>query len=257
MVFDVTVGLVNGADEEVRSMMPNHGRRSSYPYLVWGLALALAGCGSSPESPVAPSTPIAASTPPGHHTVSGTVLEAFGGTFRPISGSRTIFFWVQQRTERGITGSVLPVRSDASGRYSATVPDSHVSVAAWSQSELQPCLTNTDVRMDTTLDVQVVPIAETQSAAARRLRSDGPIISGQVYEMTAEGGRPVPGAEVFVDISIDVYYAFTKTDDLGRFFLCRINSPIRIDVGKTGYQWESRFLPGGTSTDWDIELKRN
>jgi hypothetical protein len=132
-----------------------------------------------------------------------------------------------------------------------------VSVAAWSQAELQPCLTGTDVHTDTRLDVQVIPIAETQSAAARQLRSDGPVVSGQVYEMTPEGGRPVPGAEVFVDISIDVYHAFTKADDLGRFFLCRINSPIRIDVGKTGYQWESRFLPGGSSADLDIELKRN
>ena len=75
--------------------------------------------------------------------------------------------------------------------------------------------------------------------------------------MTAAGKRPLPGAEIFVDISIDVYQAFTKTDDLGRFFLCRINSPIRIDVGMTGYRWESRFVGGSASTDLDIELGRN
>ena len=48
--------------------------------------------------------------------------------------------------------------------------------------------------------------------------------------MTAAGKRPLPGAEIFVDISIDVYQAFTKTDDLGRFFLCRINSPIALTL---------------------------
>ena len=62
--------------------------------------------------------------------------------------------------------------------------------------------------------------------------------------------------EASVDISVDVYHAFTKTDVVGRFYLCRINSPIRIDVGMTGYQWESRYLRGA-SADLEIELRRN
>ena len=237
--------------------MPNHDRRSSRSPLVWTLGLALAGCGSSPESPVAPSNPVAPSTRPGYHTVSGTIFEALGDTFRPVSGSRTIFFWIEQRTERGNSASVLPVSTDANGRYSASVPNSRVSVSAWSRAELQPSLINTEVRTDTLLDVKVIPVAEVQSIAARQLQSDGPIVSGQVYETTAAGARPVPGAEIVVDIAVDVYHAYTKADDLGRFFLCRIDSPIRIDIGMTGYRWESRFLPGGTATDFDIELKRN
>ena len=237
--------------------MCNRHRRSSRPHVVWSLALGLAACGTSPESPVAPSAPVTPAARPGYHTVSGTVFEAFGGTFRPITGSRTIFFWVEQRTERGSSGSSLPVITDANGHYTASVPDSRVSVAAWSRTELQPCLTSTEVRTDTVLDVQVIPAAEAQSVAARQLQSDRPTVSGQVYEMTAAGKRPLPGAEIFVDISIDVYQAFTKTDDLGRFFLCRINSPIRIDVGMTGYRWESRFVGGSASTDLDIELGRN
>ena len=236
--------------------MLNHHQRSSRRHLVWSLALALAGCGGSPESPVAPSTPVTDRPRPGDHTVSGTVLEAFGGMFRPAVGSRTIFFWVEQRTERGSNASVLPVVTDANGHYTASVPDSRVSISAWSRAVLQPCLINTEVRTDTLLDVQVVPIAEAQSGAARQLQSEGPIVSGQVYETTPEGNRPVPGADVIVDISVDVYHAFTKTDVLGRFFLCRISSPIRIDVGMTGYQWESRYL-SGASTDLDIELRRN
>jgi hypothetical protein len=150
----------------------------------------------------------------------------------------------------------MPVTTDANGRYTASVPDSRVSVAAWSRAELQPCLINAEVRTDTLLDVQVVPVAEAQSVAARQLQSEGPIVSGQVYEMTPGGKRPVPGADVIVDISVDAYYAFTKTDVVGRFLLCRINAPIRIDVGTTGYQWESRFLPGA-STDLEIELRRH
>jgi len=236
--------------------MPNHRQRSSRPHLVCGLALALAGCGSSPESPVAPSPPVTAPTRPGYHTVSGTVLEAFGGTFRPAAGTRTIFFWVEQRTERGSTGSVMPVNTDATGRYTASVPDSRVSVSAWSRAELQPCLINAEVRTDTSLDVRVVPVAEAQSVAARQLQSEGPIVSGQVYEITPQGNQPVPGADIIVDISVDVYHAFTKTDVVGRFYLCRINSPIRIDVGMTGYQWESRYLRGA-SADLEIELRRN
>jgi hypothetical protein len=236
--------------------MPHHHRCSSRPHLVWSLALALAGCDSSPESPVAPSAPVTDPTRPGYHTLSGTVLEAFGGTFRPAARTRTLFFWVEQRTERGSSASVMPVNTDANGRYTASVPDSRVSVSAWSRAELQPCLINAEVRTDTLLDVQVVPIAEAQSVAARQLQSEGPIVSGQVYERTPAGNRPVADADVIVDISVDVYHAFTKTDVVGRFFLCRISAPIRIDVGMTGYQWESRFLRDA-STDLEIELRRN
>jgi hypothetical protein len=236
--------------------MPNHHQRSSRPHLAWGLALALTGCGSSPESPVAPSAPVTAPARPGNLTVSGTVLEAFGATFRPAAGPRTIFFWVEQRTERGSIGSAMPVNTDANGHYTASVPGSRVSISAWSRAELQPCLINAEVRTDTLLDVHLVPVAEAQSLAARHLQLEGPIVSGQVYERTPAGDQPVPGADVIVDISIDVYHAFTKTDVVGRFYLCRINSPIRIDVGMTGYQWESRFL-SGPSTDLAIELRRN
>ena len=137
--------------------MLNHHERSSRRHLVWSLALALAGCGDSPESPVAPSTPVTDRPRPGEHTVSGTVLEAFGGMFRPAVGSRTIFFWVEQRQEPVGAMTVVAAGSkftNANGHLPASVPDSRVSISAWSRAVLQPCLINTEVHADTLLNVQ-------------------------------------------------------------------------------------------------------
>ena len=240
------------------SAMPPHRKASARHHLVWGLVVVLAGCGDSPVGPPTAPTPAPATTavPPGHHTVSGTVFEAAGGGFRPLSASRTIFFWVEQRTDRGSTGWSQPVTTDANGRYSTSVPDSRVSVSAWSRAELQPCLNSAQVLADTTLDVHVIPEREAQSAAADQLRSRGPIVTGQVYEVTGAGPRPLPGADIWVDISLDVYHALTKTDELGRFFLCHIDVPVRIDVDLAGYQGVSRFMRGDSDTYLDIVLSR-
>ena len=150
----------------------------------------------------------------------------------------------------------MPVETDTNGRYTAAVPDSKVSVGAWSRADLQPCLSAADVRRDTTLDVHVVPETQAQSPAARDLRSELPLITGQVYETTAAGPRPLPGAAILVDILMEVYHGFTRTDELGRFFLCRINSPIRIEVSLEGYRWVAREVRGSADVRVDIELTR-
>ena len=68
--------------------------------------------------------------------------------------------------------------------------------------------------------------------------------------------RPLPDAAIWVDVSVDVYQAFTKTNDAGGFFLCRLDAPVRIDVELGGFVGASLSLGSGEQAPLEIELKR-
>jgi hypothetical protein len=227
--------------------------------IVIAITIVFGACDTRPPTfPVAPSTtPLPIVQPTAQHTLSGTVSELIGGMRRPIA-FRRLFLWIERQTGPGtFTGSSHPIMSDHNGRYSLSVPESNVSVSAWEPGELQPCLARTDVRTDTNLDVEVVSGTDALAGwTPEQLAAARPIVTGFVYEATADGRRPLPDAAIWVDISIDVYHGFTRTDDSGRFFLCRINSPIRIDVDLAGYEGTWRSLRGGGDEYLAIELRR-
>jgi hypothetical protein len=84
-----------------------------------------------------------------------------------------------------------------------------------------------------------------------------PVITGYVYEATPQGRRPLAGVHVSVDASWDVWVAYTRTDETGRFFLCRVNAPVQMVVSAgNGYQdwWQS--IPGTGDMVLEVELKR-
>jgi hypothetical protein len=53
-----------------------------------------------------------------------------------------------------------------------------------------------------------------------------------------------------------MYIAATVTDADGRFYFCRVNDSVRIDVDADGYQARSEFIQGGRDVFLEIELTR-
>lgn len=96
----------------------------------------------------------------------------------------------------------------------------------------QPRIASVSVDKDTTIDVQVFPAEScaTPSSAA------GSMITGFVCETTPDGRKPLRGAEAWLDLGQDAYVANTETDETGRFFFCRVNTCVRMDVFADGYQ---------------------
>lgn len=234
-----------------------HPPRLSYrtaSLLAWCvLASFSAGCDSTPVTPAAPS-PAAPPTPPAaRHTLSGTVSELVDGLPRPVGADLTVWVWVEQ----GTMGSSQSARTDQNGRYSLPVPDSRVFATSAKRGALQPCLATTEVRSDTTLDVELISESDTLSARVPdRWLSAHPLVTGIVYAPTEGGRLPLSGATITADVLVDVYQAFTKTDEQGRFFLCRINAPIRIDFDAAGYEGTSRSVRGDVDTRLEVALTR-
>jgi hypothetical protein len=218
-------------------------------FLMLALASSVACSESSrpPDSPLAPSSP-PPSPPP--YVVSGILFAAGDGGSRPLAG-RTVWLWVEQEAgPRSSRGSSQSAVTDSSGRYTSRVPESRVYVSAWQRGEQQSCLAAADVRSDTTLDVEISP-----AGSATPLTPAGPFVSGTVYETTPQGRKPLPDASIWLDASIDAYVGYTETDDAGRFLLCRVNKPVRMDVYRPGYQSAWRPLSGTADMVIDIELQ--
>jgi hypothetical protein len=221
------------------------------------LGAVMAGCdGRSPAPPVAPSPAVPPAPSAPRHTLSGTVSEFIDGVSRPVSAV-TVWLWLEQRTPQSIMGSAQSAITDQAGRYTLSVPDSRVFASSGKPGALQMCLATTEVRSDTTLDVELISERDTLSGRIPDYwRLAHPLVTGVVYESTATGRLPLSNVAIFVDVLVDVYQAFTKTDESGRFFLCRVNAPIRMDFDLAGYQGTSRSAGGDVDANLEIELTR-
>jgi hypothetical protein len=257
---DHAIGARDADNRAVKGTSLNGGRdRIAWTASVFALCVLIvivAACDRAPVTPVAPSAaaPPAPSLP--RHTLSGTVVELIDGVPRPV-GALTVWLWMEQQTSRGRMGSSQSVMTNQDGRYSLSVPDSRVFVSAAKQGAVQPCLATTEVRSDTTLDVEL--ISETDTLLGKvpdRWLSAHPLVTGVVYEATAGGRLPLSGAAIYVDVLVDVYQAFTRTDRSGRFLLCRVNAPIRMDFDLPGYEGTSRSVRGDIDTTLEIALTR-
>jgi hypothetical protein len=197
--------------------------------LVCGVLLPGAACDSS--APTAPTPP----PPPATYGVTGVVSETVDGISRPLADtSLWLTIWETEGLPAGLTlrGSGLDLITDSKGRYTARVPKSRVFVTVHGFKR-QPCIASGSVNKDTTIDVQVFPQGRSIPMPPSSL---GPIITGFVYETTAAGRKPLRGAEAWLDISQDGYVANTETDETGHFFLCRVDTRVRMDVFMTGYE---------------------
>lgn len=209
----------------------------------------LAGCDTSATLPASPSSP----PQPISFVLSGDVAETVNGVSRPVADHYLALFI--QETEGlppGLTlrGSVQQVTTDQNGRYTTHVPKSRVFVSAvWGKR--QPCVASASVSKDTVLDVEVF----SGSSVAPPMAA-GPLITGFVYETTPQGRKPLRGAAAWLDLFSDMYIAATVTDADGRFYFCRVNDSVRMDVDAEGYQARSEFIHGARDVFLEIELTR-
>ena len=144
--------------------------------------------------------------------------------------------------------------TDDNGRYTAQVPPgSRVFVYARGPSgTLQPCLASAAVDKDTTIDVQVAPAGSSLTPPA----SPSPMITGFVYETTAQGRKPLRDVTAWLEVGFGASFvvAFTQTDEAGRFFFCRVSVPVRMGV--SSYQDWFQSIPGTGDLSFEIELRR-
>ena len=247
-VFQVNDGRIPGRLNAVGSVarLGMEGSLSMFRGLLGASLLAsLAGCHSS--VPTSPTEALPAATT--SYTASGILSERVDGISRPLAGRQV---WL--RIEQPNAGRTHWVATDQNGRYTAQVPKARVFVSAWHPpDQRQPCLASAAVDTDTTLDVEVAPV----QSAVQPPASASPLITGFVYETTPQGRNPLRGVHVSVDASMDAWVAYTRTDDAGRFFLCRVNTPVQLVVSSgKGHQDWWRSIPGTTDMVLEIELKR-
>jgi hypothetical protein len=217
---------------------------------VTSLVTVLAGCDVfSPTSPASPSPPLQ----PASFVLSGVVAENANGTSRPVADQfLALFIQETEGLPPGISlrGSVQYVTTDHDGRYTASVPRGRVFVSAvWGKQ--QPCVASASVNRDTVLDVEVFSGSSVAPPTAA-----GPMITGLVYETTPQGRKPLRSAAAWLDLFSDAYIAATVTDADGRFYFCRVNDSVRMDVDAEGYQAQSQFIQGAKDMFLEIELKR-
>jgi hypothetical protein len=239
--------------------------------LVAGVAACSEGGGvtpfpTSPSPPLVPRPGPPGSTfppiPPGIYSLSGVITESVPQGSRPLSGV-SVNAWVQTAT---IGYSYMfaygPRVTDAQGRYElAGIPaGARVRLQVSGQGYVQQCATpEVHVNLSIRLDATLVPRASVSSSPASMPRSSPGFrqISGVVYEVTAQGRRPVPDSFVDYEPISDVPAAITFTDAQGRFLLCGIpeagNSLIGASIGVGRFAYVT--VPPGPDASIDIEIR--
>jgi len=197
------------------------------------LAGVAVGCGGSAvTSPTAPASippltgsPFPPGTTSGPNSVAGFITEMTSQGPRPVSGV-SVSAWVDLgRLAYSYMWGNGARASDTAGRYElGNLPDgASVTVQIWKTDYVQQCAAPTfTVSGTTTLDLRLVSRALVSAdpasvpAPAQGFRN----VSGVVYENTAVGKRPVPGAPVDFEPFEDFPAAITYSDAQGRYLLC-------------------------------------
>ena len=189
----------------------------------------------------------------GTRQVAGVVTELSAGGRHALAGA-SVWLWVSLANGNGFR--MRPAVTDSAGAYRfASVPDGDVILLADAEGFDQPCAAaaRTVNRDTTTLNIDLV----SRTHPLPSLASAPPTVSGVVFEMTADGRKPVPGALVTFESFPDLVTAMTTSDDAGRYSLCM------LPVGLGGISaWRSPFaltdlaVPVSGSIVLDLELKR-
>lgn len=211
-----------------------------------------------------PGTP--SPTVPSPVTVSGTVFE-----LTPLATVPGANVALLVRSGLGAQPWLFfATTSDNAGRYSVSgVPAGGISIAAAPGSGYYtPCPAGWDVvRVDRSFDVYVVSgaLLPTLPLGGVPTSNSSIWVSGNVYESTSTGTRPVAGATVRLtdDDSDPRVGSTTLTDAVGRYLLCPpipstgTDVVIPVRVSKEGYAPTSRpVVLGWDYSGVDIELTR-
>ena len=197
--------------------------------------LALISCGDPPASP---------SPDLNGPVISGTVYEYGPFERRPLANAPLD---ISPKSDYMIPSAV----TDAVGRYTSTrqsnVLGGEFKVRVDVPGYYQPCYAGTVLRSETTLDAHVVSGSVLSTSG---VPSSMPVVeivvSGQVFDRTAQGDRPIPGATVIGDSSDPDFSnnptpaATTLTDGSGRYVLCGLRVGMGIIASADGYQANSR-----------------
>jgi len=141
------------------------------------------------------------------------------------------------------------------------LPSATIVLEGYAPGYDHPCA-NTVIFNGTTATENIEVVAQSHplpDAATTR-----PRITGLVYETTADGRKPIPGARVFFDPmgGMGLVAAITTTDANGRYAFCNVTPALpnwtqRIDAVKDGYVTNGQDVNvvGDTELQLDIELK--
>jgi len=195
----------------------------------------------------------------GSGSISGVISERSSDGLRPLADA-TVYAWVQLANGSGYARG--GTQSGPDGKFTVTqLPSATIVLEGYAPGYDHPCA-NTVIFNGTTATENIEVVAQSHplpDAATRR-----PRITGTVYETTADGRKPIPGARVFFDPmgGMGLVAAITTTDANGRYAFCNVTPALpnwtqRIDAVKDGYVTNGQDVNvvGDTELQLDIELK--
>jgi hypothetical protein len=206
------------------------------------------------DLPAAPSAPITATSQ--NAIVSGIVSLSHAGSVTPYAGV-DVWGWAQMA---GSGHRIGPVRTDVHGRYTFhVIPGTFVRVQV--AATYQPCVAGVSARGSVTRDVYIISDPDQLGGhLPAHLLGDTPILSGLVFETTAQGRQPVARARVELDMLYGMgdVSATTLTDTEGRYVLCGLSGHDSTSVyaSKAGYRLAdvgSVALNGNTVHDIEVQ----
>ena len=230
------------------------------------VALIIAACGrpTPPTAPtVSPATPGGPSpsgppVPKGNGTVSGVVYDATTG--QPLGGV-SYSAWVDTGSfgysYMWATGAH---HTDAGGHYQLVgLANASVRLQLWKDGYKQQCASSpvSVVGGDTTMDAQMVPLAQLFTTSAAWMTSPGTrVVSGTVFLETNGTRTPATGAFVDFEPLEDFPAAVTTSDSQGRYLLCGLPSTASAYLGAAaGGKVTYLTVPAGETTGVDIVIE--
>lgn len=223
--------------------------------------LVLAACsGGSSEGPggnvgsPAPQPPAPAPPPPAFVVRgelfsfdTGMIANADVNLWVQIPGSGDSYWWTNG-----------PLQSDGLGLFEAKVPESDIFLLADNDDFVQPCAVRNKVTQDVEVRIEMLPKSALNVIDAPRPQlSFEPSVTGTLFENTANGRRPISGANLRAQDASESGIATTRSDLGGGYYLCNLPSDTYIEVQKIGFETVLVGPTGGTEpVVRDIELVR-
>ena len=227
---------------------------------ILAIVTMMAACGETPAPPTAPSptqtlptTNSPAPTP--QLTLTGVVYESTAAGRRALPDVPLDLSVEYQSWPPSLT-------TDANGRYTWPGNGSGLKVVAQKAGYSQPCRVSL---RPTTADQDLYVVANetlATSGVPASMPIVGPVLTGRVFERTANDERPVSGATVILDFTGGMGWApsaTTITDAAGRYLLCNVEDiglGFYALVSKPGYTEAFVHVNVKPPATFDIELRR-
>jgi len=193
-------------------------------------------------------------------TVSGRVYVHSADGVVPAAGAR-IFGWIETASGGSTTGLIV---TDADGNYSFVpgINATRVRVNAMSAGLYQPCAVTVDSPAGgATRDVHLIAdLALLGVNLPDAFMQQGSLLTGVVFETTAQGRQPLANAAIDLDGlgGNGLLIANTLTDGEGRFALCGLSDAagLYLSAVKDGYElWSTTQLGGFSHVEIELRSK--